>query len=158
MRYIFDLKGSLVDRYVKGKTKPSTTLKDLNFIKTAEAHPGFVNFGEAKRKQLLAVVKKDVEFLSSRGFMDYSLLLAVENYSKSDNEKDLLSSQELGPDVGELMARRHCFIYGNRAYHLAVIDFLQDWNFSKKAERFMKTTLLGKDPDNLSAIEPIRYS
>ena len=112
LRYIFDLKGSLVDRYVKGKTKPSTTLKDLNFIKTSEAFPGFVNFGEAKRKQLLAVVKKDVDFLSSRGFMDYSLLLAVENFSKSDNEKDLLTSQELGPDVGELMARRHCFIYG----------------------------------------------
>ena len=41
---------------------------------------------------------------------------------------------------------------------MAVIDFLQDWNFSKKGERFIKTTLLGKDPDNLSAIEPIRYS
>jgi len=32
LAYIFDLKGSLVDRKTKGETKPSTTLKDLNFI------------------------------------------------------------------------------------------------------------------------------
>lgn len=29
---VFDLKGSLVDRKVKGKVKPSTTLKDQNFM------------------------------------------------------------------------------------------------------------------------------
>ena len=29
---VFDLKGSTVDRLVKGKTKPETTLKDLNFL------------------------------------------------------------------------------------------------------------------------------
>ena len=28
LKYIFDLKGSLVDRKVKGEIKPSTTLKD----------------------------------------------------------------------------------------------------------------------------------
>ena len=32
LRYIFDLKGSTEDRKVKGKTKPSTTLKDQNYI------------------------------------------------------------------------------------------------------------------------------
>jgi hypothetical protein len=29
--YIFDLKGSTVDRKTKGTTKPSTTLKDQDF-------------------------------------------------------------------------------------------------------------------------------
>ena len=38
LRYIFDLKGSTVDREVKGFTKPSSTLKDLNFLKVAQAH------------------------------------------------------------------------------------------------------------------------
>lgn len=33
---VFDLKGSTVDRLVKGKTKPDTTLKDLNFLKFQE--------------------------------------------------------------------------------------------------------------------------
>ena len=35
LNYIFDLKGSLVDRKVKGTTKPSTTLKDVNFLMAA---------------------------------------------------------------------------------------------------------------------------
>lgn len=33
------------------------------------------------------------------------------------------------PDVGELMSRRHCFINGRRIYHIAIIDYLQEWNF-----------------------------
>lgn len=32
LKYIFDLKGSTVDRCVTGQTFPSTTLKDLNFL------------------------------------------------------------------------------------------------------------------------------
>lgn len=35
---VFDLKGSTVDRLVKGKTKPETTLKDLNFLKFQDYH------------------------------------------------------------------------------------------------------------------------
>ena len=33
LQYIFDLKGSSVNREVKGPAKASTTLKDINFIK-----------------------------------------------------------------------------------------------------------------------------
>lgn len=32
LSYIFDLKGSTVDRKTEGLTKPSTTLKDLDFL------------------------------------------------------------------------------------------------------------------------------
>jgi hypothetical protein len=32
LKYIFDLKGSSVDRIVRGRTAPKTTLKDQNFI------------------------------------------------------------------------------------------------------------------------------
>lgn len=61
-------------------------------------------------------------------------------------------------DIGELMSRRHCFITGKRVYHIAIIDYLQKWNFSKKFERFTKTILLGKDAPTLSAIEPDAYA
>ena len=61
-------------------------------------------------------------------------------------------------DVGELMSRKHCFINEHLIYHIAIIDYLQDWSFKKKGERFIKTNLLGKDPDNLSAIEPKTYA
>lgn len=50
-------------------------------------------------------------------------------------------------DVGELMSLKHCFVTGRRVYHMAIIDYLQEWNFSKKAERFTKTVLMGKDGD-----------
>ena len=79
LKYIFDLKGSLVDRKVKGEIKPSTTLKDVNFLCASERNPGFLDLGCAIRKQLLSVIRKDVEFLSGRGIMDYSLLLAIES-------------------------------------------------------------------------------
>jgi len=35
---VFDLKGSLVDRKVKGKVKPNTTLKDQNFMAYLDLH------------------------------------------------------------------------------------------------------------------------
>ena len=61
-------------------------------------------------------------------------------------------------DPGELMSRKHCFVNTPRVYHIAIIDYLQEWNLNKKLERFTKTVLLGKDKDNLSAIEPEQYS
>ena len=46
---------------------------------------------------------------------------------------------------------------GPRIYHIAIIDYLQEWNLSKKLERFTKTVLMGKDKQTLSAIEPETY-
>ena len=47
--------------------------------------------------------------------------------------------------LGELMQRKHCFKNGNRIFHVSIIDFLQEWNTSKKLERFSKTVVLGRD-------------
>ena len=72
---------------------------------------------------------------------------------------DIVEIEELQvPDVGELMSRMHCFVKERRVYHVAIIDYLQEWNFEKKAERFTKTVLLNKDGNTLSAIEPQCYS
>ena len=56
------------------------------------------------------------------------------------------------------MSQKHSFKNGDRVYHLALIDFLQEWNTQKKCERLIKTTLLGKNKENLSAIEPVKYA
>jgi len=42
--------------------------------------------------------------------------------------------------------------------HISIIDYLQEWNISKKGERFYKTIVLGKDPAYLSAIDPDSYA
>ena len=87
LRYIFDLKGSLVDRKVKGKTKPSTTLKDVNYLMATAASPNFISLEEPRLKNLAQIVRKDVRFLSDLGLMDYSLLLAIETLeSGADTE------------------------------------------------------------------------
>ena len=41
LKYIFDLKGSRVDRKVKGATKTTTTLKDINFLMAAAKNRNF---------------------------------------------------------------------------------------------------------------------
>ena len=82
LNYVFDLKGSLVDRKVKGVTKPSTTLKDINFLMAARANPKFTALTDIDQRVIRATVRKDVEFLRSEGLMDYSLLLAIETLDK----------------------------------------------------------------------------
>ena len=158
LKYIFDLKGSTGDRLVKGMTGTSTTLKDVNFMIALEASPRFIDLEEWDRKRLLGIVKKDVDFLSSLGFMDYSLLIGIEklkkedviesmfepeflNFARSHSQRKKKSFHQLAArpisvrrpvsglveevtNVGERMSRQHCFLSGNRAYHITLIDFL----------------------------------
>ena len=42
-------------------------------------------------------------------------------------------------------------------YHIGIIDYLQSWDFPKKAEAFMKTKLLKYDHSQISAIPPDLY-
>lgn len=41
-------------------------------------------------------------------------------------------------------------------YYIGLIDVLQEWNLSKKLERFYKLYVRGLDGDGISAIEPIK--
>ena len=95
------------------------------------------------------MTKSDSDFLANLGLMDYSLLLGIEKIESDGNEGSRVSSK--------IMSEKHCYISDSHVYHISIIDFLQEWNFSKKGERWMKTVLLGKDAPTLSAIEPIQY-
>ena len=85
LEHVFDLKGSLVDRIVKGKLKPSTTLKDVNFIRETQKYENFTRFGCNDRRMLIRALRKDVAFLCANGIMDYSLLLGIEKTKPSLN-------------------------------------------------------------------------
>ena len=78
LKYIFDLKGSRVDRKVKGKTIKTTTLKDINFLMAAKVNKNFTDFGPYCNR-LVKALRKDVEYLRSQGLMDYSMLLGIES-------------------------------------------------------------------------------
>ena len=49
LKYIFDLKGSIVDRKVEGMTTKTTTLKDINFRMAAKVNKNFTKFRETDR-------------------------------------------------------------------------------------------------------------
>ena len=53
---------------------------------------------------------------------------------------------------------RASLVEGPGTYYIGIIDMLQEWNFSKKMERFLKINFKRYDPDGISAIEPIAYS
>ena len=63
LKYIFDLKGSLVNREVRGKIKSSTTLKDVNFLHERKADEKLTSFDKWDRIKLLRALRKDVDFL-----------------------------------------------------------------------------------------------
>lgn len=49
-------------------------------------------------------------------------------------------------------------VEGPGTYYIGIIDVLQEWNFKKKMERFLKINVKRYDGDGISAIEPISYS
>ncbi len=55
---------------------------------------------------------------------------------------------------------RHMFLSscGTWIYHVSIIDYLQKWNFDKKAEAFAKKWFLGKNAKGISAVEPDYYA
>jgi len=48
--------------------------------------------------------------------------------------------------MGEWMSENHRFQHDKKILHISIIDYLQEWNFSKKSERAYKTLVLRKDP------------
>ena len=44
LNYVFDQKGSLVDRKVNGQTSTSATLKDINFLTASKVNKNLMKF------------------------------------------------------------------------------------------------------------------
>lgn len=77
-----------MDRKVKGKITPSTTMKDENFLLAVETNPEFVLLEDSDRLKLSRALKNDVDFLASQGLMDYSLLVGIETLGETGCVKD----------------------------------------------------------------------
>jgi 1-phosphatidylinositol-4-phosphate 5-kinase len=86
LKFKFDLKGSTVDRIVTGRTNKNTILKDSNFLLAKQTFPELTKLDSADRKRLFVALCNDVDFLTSLGLMDYSLLIAIEKCKKSKRE------------------------------------------------------------------------
>ncbi|CAD8154098.1 unnamed protein product [Paramecium pentaurelia] len=127
----YDIKGSEYDREVLSK-KPSSnlsqmTLKDLDFFKIEQQ----LWIDESINKKLNQSLSNDLIFLEKQKLIDYSLLVMIIDWNQKEEElQKYLDGQKLNiiPSIKEKG------IY----YHLAIIDFLQQWNVNKSLERKTK--------------------
>jgi len=90
LKYLFDLKGSLINRETKvnmKKYKPGSTLKDINLLSIRKSE-NLCKFSIQDRAKLIDILEKDAAILNKHKIMDYSLLLAVEKYQLRAETRD----------------------------------------------------------------------
>eukprot|EP01033_Poteriospumella_lacustris_P005505 gene5506-3924_t len=80
--------------------------------------------------------------------------------SHAASEKDAWRQQSVcgGVDGDFSAGLKAVVVEGPGTYYVGVIDILQQWDWNKRIERFLKTYVKFADPDGLSAIEPHRYA
>ena len=132
--FIFDLKGSLNNRYVKA-SEPylGVVLKDQNFIELNN----HVTIPYIQRNYILNILNDDVAFLKGINIIDYSLILAIYPKTMTLNRENILEGT------------------GEYSYSIGIIDFLQLYTLSKKIELFYKKIRCKK---SLSVCSPNRYA
>ena len=136
--YIFDLKGSKVDREVKGIGDPKNppigvVLKDVNFINLGYKF----RMGNEVRNFLVKVLTEDFMVLKTLGIMDYSVLLGLCLDCEAEvNRYSLVGSKGFVISIG-------------------VIDFFQEYNFGKVGEKTVKSMFNRKE--DISSTNPVEY-
>ena len=138
--YIFDLKGSKVDREVKGIADPKNppvgvVLKDVNFINLGY----HLRLGDESGNLLVKVLTEDFMLLKDLGIMDYSVLLGICVDCDSpggNNRYSVIGSEGFIISIG-------------------VIDFFQEYNFGKVGEKTVKSMFNKKE--DISSTNPAEY-
>jgi len=77
VRGVFDLKGSMVNRYVPGETNPKAAVKDRNLLETCKENI-YLKFKIKDIRQINDRLREDACLLKMFNLMDYSLLLCIE--------------------------------------------------------------------------------
>lgn len=78
IEHVFDLKGSLFNREVKGKNHKNTaTLKDINLLNLCKEKI-LLRFSRKDQRAIINELERDGRMLERHNIMDYSLLFAIE--------------------------------------------------------------------------------
>lgn len=96
-----------------------------------------------EREEVVGRLRRDVQWLQEKGLMDYSLIVAVKEATPdraAETRSDLMPMKCRDSSGGE------CLLY------MAIIDFLQMWNFSKTIARGVKVL-----EQNKATIPPKAY-
>lgn len=110
---------------------------------------------------------------SDLNLMDYSLLIGVKRErftvlgqsgsvtSNPSPENAAASNPTLtsfNASLGFSSGFQARIVEGPGMYYFGIIDILQEFNFSKRLERFLKIRLKLQDPNGISAMEPVAYA
>jgi len=76
IKYVFDLKGSMVNRETK-HPKAGSTLKDINLL-NLKIEDNILKFSPFDSSEIVEILKEDTKILMNGNIMDYSMLLGVE--------------------------------------------------------------------------------
>lgn len=111
--------------------------------------------------------------------MDYSLLVGVkrERFAVLGKSGNATRNSEVDGSNSISSAAQNCeeeaqqsthssfskgmqarIVEGPGMYYFGIIDILQEFNFSKRLERFVKVYFKFQDPDGVSVIEPNAYA
>merc|ERR1712228_29831 len=145
----YDIKGSWIDRHTKRHLFENKLMKDedlhrnlqLDLITSSNIH-----------KQL----EQDTMFLQQQQIMDYSLLLGV-SYQQINVERTPIKLRHPQTESSDNYKVNANIVEGPGIYYIGIIDMLQKWDSSKKAERFLKTYFRCKNKAGISCVEPVFY-
>lgn len=152
-----------------GRHEPNVVLKDMDLTTK-------LRFGKEEGLRIVKQLKQDSDYLCEQGIMDYSLLLGVIDVSYQVSHQNILTrdgtpflntrsaveTNENTKTTTRVKQSQMCLhmsevVVGPGFYYIGVIDILQTWNFEKRLERFIKSVILRKDADGISAIQPKAY-
>jgi hypothetical protein len=133
------MKGSTVQRYVKDQN--ATVLKDINYFKSADC---FIYMSKENKIRLVDEITKDINMLKKHNIMDYSLLLGVGKSKTLVRKADIYSKKGIHERrIDNFRCISELQEITRRVYSISLIDYLQEFNFNKKMELWLKKIFMG---------------
>lgn len=123
---VFDLQGVEVP---KSENLEMNVKKDLEFNRMV----GKICVGEQLKKFIYKQLKKDCEFLSSMGIIEYSLILGLHDVNESLSYKDMWVSEDK-----------------SIVYFIGIVDFMTQYSSKKKIKNMFKRSTLSIPPKEYS--------
>lgn len=134
--FLFDLKGSTYDRVClkdKNRLMRGTIMKDQDFKNLSIK----LDITEDDARRLYCNIREDTRMLEELGIMDYSLLIGI--YDEFRYPSCRYTVQGINGVI----------------YRMGIIDFMQEYTLSKKAEREVKRLM---SVEEISSVNPHRYA
>ena len=125
-----------------------------------------MSFFDEDKKELLEIIQRDVDLFRKQELMDYSLILAVTSDSSMNmnflrlSRKSLINLEYIETLREKYKGNKNVYVSPlGYIYNIGIIDYLQEFDFSKIMEnRFKRLRFGSKAMEGISAIDPEPYA